>query len=154
MIRTATMTTVTATTGAFTLALMLTLGIVNGVQAESESEATAPEPAKVIAVNLYADWCGLCERKGPALESAMERLAAASVLFVTADFTDDQSTQQARFLISALADENVWEHIEGTGSVVLLDGETREKVGRLTANMDADEMTAMIEQAIGDEEAG
>jgi thiol:disulfide interchange protein len=112
------------------------------------SEQTAARKPDLIAIELYADWCGTCKRMMPAAMEMRENTAAEPVLWVRLDRTDRES-KQAEYHMAALGLGELWaEHAGRTGYILLVDPETKRAVGRLTAEMDGREMTRTVEQAL------
>ena len=97
------------------------------------------------AVEMYADWCTNCRAMAPALHEALATLAKDPVLLVVMNFTDENSTEQAGMLAGALGLGKIYlENEELTGYVLLVDPATGEVGGRITPQMTALEMVAMV----------
>lgn len=108
------------------------------------------EKPSSIAVIFHADWCGTCERMAPSVMETKEHAMTndTSALFVKLDFTDDKTSQQAKYMLASLGMNEAWaEHGGKTGFVLLVDPETGEVQDRLTADMDSSQMQRTVARA-------
>lgn len=105
---------------------------------------TTAEP-RILAVKFHADWCGSCKKMGSAFEDLRNKFDGRPVLFVELDRTNLSSSHQAALLASALRLGEVFDQHAGTGFILLLDGDSREIVAKLTADKTMKEMAAEIE---------
>ena len=70
------------------------------------------------------------------------------VLFVTLDFTNRTTHYQSELLASALGMGETYKGNQGTGFVLLLDGQTRDISARLTSKQTMKEMSAALNQLL------
>jgi len=115
-----------------------------------EKDTTHAKPA-VLAVMMYADWCGSCKSLDPKVSQARKKaeLDTQDVLFVSLDLTNDTTKAQASMMAAALGISDVYEANAGkTGFMLLLDAETGEKVARLTNKLEAKEIASRIQEAL------
>lgn len=106
--------------------------------------AEAPAKPDLLAVKFHADWCGSCKKMGTVFEDLRNKYDGKSVLFVTLDLTNSTTRSQAEFLASALGFGNVYAQNTGTGFILLLDGESRQQVAKLTADQNIKAMGAEL----------
>ena len=106
--------------------------------------AEAPAKPDLLAVKFHADWCGSCKKMGTVFEDLRNKYDGKSVLFVTLDLTNGTTRSQAEFLAAALGFGDVYAKNTGTGFILLLDGESRQQVAKLTADQNIKEMGAEL----------
>ncbi|MEM1182291.1 MAG: thioredoxin domain-containing protein [Acidobacteriota bacterium] len=123
-------------TATLVLALLLPAAFVHA--------STAPAAPEVLAVKFHADWCGSCKRMGPVFEDLRNKYDGKSVLFVELDLTNGTTKAQAEFMASALGFGDVYAQNQGTGFILLLDGTSRQKLAKLTADQNIKAMGAEI----------
>ena len=70
------------------------------------------------------------------------------VLFVTLDFTNRTTRYQAELLASALGMGAAYKANPGTGFILLLDGQKRDIVARLTSKQTLKEMSTALDDAL------
>ena len=70
------------------------------------------------------------------------------VLFITLDFTNRTTQYQSELLAAALGMGEAYKANQGTGFILLLDGQTRNISDRLTSKQTLNEMTAAINQQL------
>jgi thiol-disulfide isomerase/thioredoxin len=111
-------------------------------------QPAAAEAPQVIALNFYADWCDKCQALKPELEQATAASAGEPVLFVTLDQTDRDS-RQAEYHVAALGLADVWkDHAGKTGYVLLVDPQTKQSVGTVKSDFDAQAIEEALDQAV------
>lgn len=106
--------------------------------------AEAPAQPDLLAVKFHADWCGSCKKMGTVFEDLRNKYDGRSVLFVTLDLTNGTTRSQAEFMAAALGFGNVFEKNAGTGFILLLDGDSRQQVAKLTADQNIKVMGAEL----------
>ncbi len=128
------------------LALGLMMMVVLPLQAKAEG--TGP---MLYAVTFHADWCGSCKVMEPEVTKARARadLNNQNVLFVTLDLTDATTRHQAGLMASALGlDEFYAENAGKTGFILLVNSKTGEHVGKITKDMKANQIEALVQEKI------
>ena len=118
------------------LLLLITLALPAG--------AEAPAKPELLAVKFHADWCGSCKKMGTVFDDLRNKYDGRSVLFVTLDLTNGTTRSQAEYLASALGFGDVYAQNAGTGFILLLDGDSRQQVARLTADQNIKAMGAEL----------
>jgi len=135
------------------LGLALGLMVLTAVAGQVIAADTEPEPAaepRVVAIKFHADWCGTCKAMGPLFSDLANKLDGEPVLFVEIDLTNKTTTRQAQYMLAALGAGDLWSAYGGkTGFIVLLDGDSRQEIGKLTKEQDFKQMVAAIKQAVG-----
>lgn len=109
--------------------------------------------AKILAVEVYADWCPNCKILDPELAKARadESLKNAPVLFVTLDYTDKQRVYQSKLLGQALGLEDFMKaNGAGTGYVAVLDAQTHEELARINRNDDAAAIVSILQKQLAE----
>jgi thiol:disulfide interchange protein len=112
----------------------------------------ASSSAEIIAVLMYADWCGSCKILDPALEQAKteNNLMDQDVLFVRMDYSNDATTKQSEMLAQALGLGDIFEANDGkTGFIALVDAHEMQIISTLRKDSDAaaiaNEITALLQ---------
>lgn len=115
---------------------------------QTSARAEAESPA-VIAVKFHADWCGYCKAMGPIFTDLENKFDGKPVLFVTLDLTNQSTKRRAEYLAATLGLGSLWVENNGsTGTVRLVDFNTRSTVATLTSSDDIKAMGAAIDRAI------
>jgi thiol-disulfide isomerase/thioredoxin len=132
------------------LALSLTVAvtlIVANIGVPGEKTIASP---KIIAIKFHADWCGYCKAMGSVFTDLTNKFDGKPVLFVTLDLTNRTTQHQAELLASALGVGDIYQENQGTGFIMLVDGQTREVSGRLTSNQTLKEMGDEINKLLAE----
>lgn len=110
--------------------------------ADKKAAASEGQVAR-IALIFHADWCGNCKVLEPTIAAAREKLEADDVLFVTLDFTDDQTRAQAELLAKALGlGEILAEQGGRPGMLLVVDGKEKKVLDTFTRQHDAEAIYA------------
>jgi hypothetical protein len=112
------------------------------------SASDAAEPGRPYVVKLHAQWCAVCMvTKG--VWSEVEAIYAPRVNLVVFDFTDQATTDASRAEARRLGLEQLFDQREGeSGTVVVLDGRTREVTASIHGSRDLAEYRAAIDAAL------
>jgi hypothetical protein len=118
-----------------------------------ENDERSPAAAKpdLVAIKFHADWCASCRRMGTLFEDLTTVSENQPVLFTRLDLTDRSSRTQARYLMTMLGLGDVWEQTgagEKTGFIVLVDADTKQVVGQLSADQDLKQMKAALQETL------
>ena len=112
------------------------------------SVAEAANPSRPFVVKLHARWCPVCMLT-TAIWSRIEQAYAGRVNFVVFDFTNQATTAASRAEARRLGLERFFDDNEGwTGTIVVLDGHTRQVVATIHGSRDFDEYRAAIEKSL------
>jgi thiol-disulfide isomerase/thioredoxin len=103
---------------------------------------------KPYVVKLHAQWCALCMiTKG--VWKQIEDTYGGRVNLVVLDFTNDANTQASRAEASRLGLEKFYEEYGGaTGTVVILDGRTKQVAASISGSRDFADYRTAIEAAL------
>jgi hypothetical protein len=105
-------------------------------------------PAAPVVVKLHARWCAICmATKGAWTE--VQQAYAGRVRFVVFDFTSDTTTEVSRGQAARLGLEAVFnEYVGETGTVLVLDGTTRDVRHSLHGHRDSAQYRAAIDAVL------
>lgn len=116
----------------------------------SANQVESKEDPAVIAMYMYADWCGACQAIKPKMEEAKPEFEGQPVLFVKMNMTNDFTAHQSKLLAARLGLSEIFEKNEGmTGFVLLLDANTNEVIDKITTDDDTEGIIAKITNALG-----
>jgi hypothetical protein len=112
------------------------------------SAADAASGAKPYVVKLHAQWCPYClVTKG--VWSEIEQTYSSRVHLVVLDFTNAGNTEASRVEAARLGLEKFYDEYAGaTGTIVVLDGRTKEVTAEITGSRDFAEYRAAIDAAL------
>jgi thiol-disulfide isomerase/thioredoxin len=131
--------------GLFFMGILSLVTIASAQNADKRIETNGKPD--VIAIKFHADWCGTCRRMGSVFEDLTTVAEEEPVLFTRLDLTDSSSRKQARYLMTTLGLNEVWQASgagEKTGFILLVDAGSKKVVGRLTAEQDLKQMKANL----------
>lgn len=122
-----------------------------GNPAPSARPISAEEAAKTgkpYVVKMHAQWCPVCMvTKG--VWSQIEETYATRVNLLVLDFTNDASTEASRAEAARLGLEKFFDEYAGaTGTIVVLDGRTREVTASIGGSRDFAEYRAAIDATL------
>lgn len=110
--------------------------------------ADAANPAKPYVVKLHAQWCAVCMITKD-VWSEIERTYTGRVNLVVLDFTNQQNTDASRAEAARLGLQKFYEEYSGaTGSVVVIDGRTKEVTASIGGSRDFSEYRRAIDAAL------
>jgi thiol-disulfide isomerase/thioredoxin len=115
----------------------------------SADQVEPDEKASVIAMYMYADWCGACQAIKPKMAEATRQFEGQPILFTRMDMTDDFTAHQSKLLATGLGIQEIFEKNEGmTGFVLLIDADTHEILNKITTEDDTEGIKRKITAAI------
>ncbi|MCZ6681266.1 MAG: hypothetical protein O7E52_28950 [Candidatus Poribacteria bacterium] len=85
---------------------------------------------------------------GPIFTDLQNKFDGKPVLFVTLDFTNRTTHHQGELLASALGMGDAYKENQGTGFILLLDGQKRNILARLTSKHTLTEMGAELNKLL------
>lgn len=109
-----------------------------------DETASADKATKLYALNFHADYCGACKKLKPNVMELQTRTEGESVEWVKFDFTSAESKAKSEKLATELGVADLYQENQATGFVLLVDADTKEKVGQLTSKQSSDEMYQTI----------
>jgi thiol-disulfide isomerase/thioredoxin len=113
------------------------------------SSAEASDSSRPFVVKLHAQWCPVCMMTKD-VWTQIERTYSGRVNLVVFDFTNDATTavsraEAKRIGLEAAVDENAG----STGTILILDGGTREDTSSIHGSRDYAEYRAAIDDSLG-----
>lgn len=115
----------------------------------SAADAAKPGAPKVIVAKFHADWCGSCKAMGPVFEDLGNKFDGRPALFVLFDLTNITTRNQAELMASALGLEEIWTENAGkTGTIRIINAETKTLTATLTKQQSIKEMGAELSRAL------
>jgi thiol-disulfide isomerase/thioredoxin len=91
------------------------------------------DKTELIALRMYADWCGMCKALDPKVNQVKEEFKGKGVFFAVFDQTDEFAKEQSALHAKLLGLEHVQKEFEGkTGLLLLIDPKTKEISERIT----------------------
>ena len=134
-----------------TFTILSTIIIAGFVTAQSANKTKSPNKPDLIAVRYHADWCTPCKTLSPNFAKVQKTLHDDSILFVTLDFTNDQSKKQAEFLAASLGLSEMWKtNAKKTGQVMVLNSKKMQIIATLTSNQSPDEMVKVLQSKLAE----
>ena len=112
------------------------------------SAVDAAQAGKPYVVKLHAQWCPVCMvTKG--MWTQIEDAYAGRVKLVVLDFTNEANTEASRIEAARLGlDEFFKEYGGATGTIVVLDGRTKQVTASINGSRDVAEYRAAIDAAL------
>ena len=103
------------------------------------------DEVKLIAVRMYADWCGYCKELDGKLDEVKGEFKDTGVWFTYFDITDDFMHQQTRIMADKLDLMHVYEQYhDQTGTMLLVNPENGEIVKEITSGISEEDLVAEI----------
>ena len=117
---------------------------------EQETTATAEtEDIKLIAVRMYADWCGYCKTLDAKLEDIKPEFEGSGILFTYFDLTDEYQHSQTRLMAERMNLSRIYEAFgDRTGFMVLVNPETGEVLKEINSEPEPDAIREMLRAAL------
>jgi thiol-disulfide isomerase/thioredoxin len=101
--------------------------------------------AKLIALRMYADWCGKCKALDPKVDEVKKEFRGRGVLFAVFDQTDEFAQEQSVLHARLLGLDHVQRDFGGqTGLLLLIDPESRKIKERITHQISIDELRTKL----------
>ncbi len=124
-------------------AALLAIGLATDSMAQD-----LPRP-KVIAVQVFAQWCDPCLKMEEAVGNLADRFDGEPILGIVLDVTDLSTKYHASLLAGALDLDALYREKKDTlGEVYLLDGESKALIETLTEADDFETMSAKVRKAL------
>lgn len=128
------------------VAVLLTVNGAPRVPALSTAEAQAPGAPYV--VKLHARWCSLCMATKGVWVTIAETYAGR-VRFAVFDFTNEETTRASEAEARRIGLGSVFDEYAGaTGTILVLNGASREVIGDLHGERDFEPYRAAIDKAL------
>ena len=107
-----------------------------------------PRP-KVIAVQVFAEWCDPCLKMEEAVGQLADRFDGEPILGIVLDVTNLSTKYHASLLAGALELDALYREKQGTfGEIYLIDGESKALIETLTEADDFETMSAKVRKAL------
>ncbi len=124
-------------------AALLAIGLATASTAQD-----LPRP-KVIAVQVFAEWCDPCLKMEEAVGQLADRFDGEPILGIVLDVTDLSTKYHASLLAGALELDALYREKRGTlGEIYLVDGESKALIETLTEADDFETMSAKVRKAL------
>ncbi len=99
------------------------------------------EETELIALRMYADWCGKCKALDPKVDEVKPEFKGKGVFFAVFDQTDEFAQEQSVLHAQLLDLHHVQKEFGGqTGLLLLIDPQTKEIKERITHTISVDEL--------------
>ena len=131
------------TLGVVVCGALLLVGLVTGSLAQE-----LPRP-KVIAVQVFADWCEPCIKMEEAIGHLADRFDGEPILGIVLDVTDLSTRHHARLLAGTLELDALYREKKDTlGEIYLVDAKSKMLIETLTEVDDFETMSAKVRSAL------
>jgi len=111
------------------------------------SPAQAADPSRPYVVKLHAQWCPVCMLT-KSVWSQIETTYSARANLVVFDFTNQATTTASRREAERLGLGKIFDEAGSTGTILILDGRTREQTAAIQGSRDFAEYRAAIDAAL------
>ena len=116
--------------------------------ASAVKTASMDNTTKLYALTFHADYCGACKKLTTNVMELQTKTEGESVEWVKFDFTSKESKTKSKELATELGVVHLYKKNQATGFVLLVDADTKEKVGKLTSGQSSDEMYQTIKNIL------
>lgn len=100
---------------------------------------------KVLAVRMYADWCGNCKALDPKVDAIKSGFTSGDILFMRLDQTEDFDTAQSEIMAGLLGIGDTFAEYKGkTGIMLLIDSDTKKLLEVINHRMSEEEIVAAL----------
>jgi thiol-disulfide isomerase/thioredoxin len=114
------------------------------------SQAEAASPTRPFVIKIHAQWCPVC-MSTKSVWTQIESAYVSRVNLVVFDFTNQQTSDASRAEARRLGLTAVFEENEGwTGTILIVDGGTKETVAAIHGSRDFEEYQSSIEKILRD----
>jgi thiol-disulfide isomerase/thioredoxin len=113
-----------------------------------DETASAEKTTKLYALTFDSDYCGACKKMKPNVMELQTKAEGESVEWVKFDFTSKESKTKSKELATELGVVDLYKKNQATGFVLLVDADSKEKVGKLTSKQSSDEMYQTIKNIL------
>jgi thiol-disulfide isomerase/thioredoxin len=113
-----------------------------------DKTSSAEKTTKLYALTFHADYCGACKKLKPNVMELQTKLDGEPVQWVKFDFTSAESKAKSEELAAELGVTDLYKDNQSTGFVLLVDADTKEKVGKLTSSQSSDEMYQTLKNTL------
>jgi len=113
-----------------------------------DETASAEKSTKLYALTFHADYCGACKKLKPNVMELQTKTEGESVEWVSFDFSSAESKEKSAELATELGVADLYKENQSTGFVLLVDANTKEKLGKLTSKQSSDEMYQTIKNIL------
>ena len=103
---------------------------------------------EVIVLKIHADWCPLCKGNTKPLNEAKEEFKGKPVLFLKLDITNKDTIKQSVLLAQAVGVEKVLMDNSNTGTIVVVDAESKKAVEVINGIMKTEVYVDAINKAL------
>jgi len=110
--------------------------------------ASTDNTTKLYALTFHADYCGACKKLKPNVMELQTKTEGQAVEWVKFDFTSAESKAKSEDLATELGVADLYQENQATGFVLLVDADTKEKLGKLTSKQSSDEMYQTIKNIL------
>jgi thiol-disulfide isomerase/thioredoxin len=111
------------------------------------SSADAGSNSRPYVIKLHAQWCPKCLMTKGAWSDLQARYAGR-VNFLVFDYTNQRTTDASEVDARRIGLGEFFENAGGTGSVIVLDGRTKEVVSRISGVQDVEAYAAAVDAAL------
>ncbi len=128
-----------------TVALALLIGLSGLAYSKPVMAENPADDLELIAVRMYADWCGYCKELDSKLDEIKTDFEDTGVWFTYFDITDDFMHKQTRFQAAKLDLTYIYEEYhEQTGIMLLVNPENGEVIDKVTSEPAKEDIKAQI----------
>lgn len=129
-----------------TLYLLIPLLFAGAFSASPQLVAANPaDDVEVIAIRMYADWCGYCKELDGKLDEVKHEFADSNVWFTYFDVTDEFAQTQTRYLADKLNLSHIYEqYSDRTGLMLLVNPKDGQVIEEITSDISEDDLVSQI----------
>jgi thiol-disulfide isomerase/thioredoxin len=110
-------------------------------------EPSSDKELNVLAVRMYADWCGNCKALDPKIDAIKPGFRNGDILFMRLDQTEDFDTAQSEIMARLLGIGDIFTEYKGkTGIMLLIDSDTKKLLEVINHRMSEEEIAATLKK--------